>query len=168
MTETRTLQVTTPSDLEVTLTRDFHAPRQLVFDALTQPELLRQWLGIHGTWKWVVCEVDLRIGGKYRYVWRNAKGREMAMGGTFLEIVAPERIVNTELFDDPWYQGEGHATAVLTERNGWTTLSSTIRAVSREARDTILRSGMDTGVAAAYDTLERVLAARAAASGDRH
>ena len=92
---------------------------------------------------------------------------EMAMGGTFLEIVAPERIVNTELFDDPWYQGEGHATAVLTERNGWTTLSTTVRAVSREARDTILRSGMDTGVAAAYDTLERVLAAQIAASGDR-
>ena len=165
MSETRTLQVTTPSDLEVTLTREFRAPRTLVFDALTQPELLRQWLGIHGTWAWVVCEVDLRVGGKYRYVWRNAKGREMAMGGTFLEIVAPERLVNTEVFDDPWYQGEGHATAVLTERDGCTTLSTTVRAASREARDTILRSGMDTGVAAAYDTLERVLASREVSSG---
>ena len=167
MTDTRTLQVTTPSDLEVTITRDFHAPRQLVFDALTQPELIRQWLGIHGTWRWVVCDVDLRVGGGYRYVWRNAKGREMAMGGTFLEIKAPERLVNTELFDDPWYPGEGHATAVLTERDGWTTLSSTVRAESREARDTILRSDMDSGVSAAYDTLDRLLAARMVGSGNR-
>jgi uncharacterized protein YndB with AHSA1/START domain len=167
MSDKRTLQVTTPSDLEVTLTREFHAPRQLVFDALTQPDLIRQWLGIHGTWQWVVCDVDLRVGGSYRYVWRNAKGREMAMGGTFLAIAPPERLVSTERFDDPWYVGEGHSTAVLTERDGWTTLSSTVRAESREARDTILRSGMDTGVAAAYDTLDRVLASRAVGSGDR-
>jgi uncharacterized protein YndB with AHSA1/START domain len=167
MSDRRTLQVTTPSDLEVTLTRDFHAPRQLVFDALTQPELLRQWLGIHGTWQWVVCDVDLRVGGSYRYVWRNAKGREMAMGGTYLEIDAPERLVNTEKFDDPWYTGEGHSTATLTERDGWTTLSTTTRAESREARDTILRSGMDTGVASAYDTLDRVLASRVVGSADR-
>jgi uncharacterized protein YndB with AHSA1/START domain len=167
MSDRRTLQVTTPSDLEVTLTREFHAPRQLVFDALTQPELLRQWLGIHGTWQWVVCDVDLRVGGSYRYVWRNARGREMAMSGTYLEIDAPERLVNTEKFDDPWYAGEGHSTAILKERDGWTTLITTNRAESREARDTILRSGMDTGVAAAYDTLDRVLASRVVGSADR-
>jgi uncharacterized protein YndB with AHSA1/START domain len=167
MSDRQTLQVTTPSDLEVTLTREFRAPRQLVFDALTQPELIRQWLGIHGTWQWVLCDVDLRVGGSYHYVWRNAKGREMAMGGTFLEIDAPARLVNTERFDDPWYEGEGHSTAILTERDGWTNLSTTVRAESREARDTILRSGMDTGVAAAYDTLDGVLAARVVGSADR-
>jgi uncharacterized protein YndB with AHSA1/START domain len=165
MSERQTLRVTTPSDLEVALTRDFQAPRPLVFDALTRPELIRQWLGIHGTWQWVACEVDLRVGGAYRYAWRNAKGRELGMGGTFLEIVRPERLVNTERFDDPWYEGEALVTAVLTERDGWTTLTSTVRAQTREARDAILRSGMDTGVAAAYDTLERVLAAGAAVPG---
>jgi uncharacterized protein YndB with AHSA1/START domain len=167
MSDRQTLQVTTPSDLEVTMTRDFHAPRQLVFDALTQPALIRQWLGVHGSWQWVVCDVDLRVGGDYRYVWRNAKGREMGMGGRFLDITPPERLVNTERFDDPWYPGEGHATAVLTERDGWTTLSTTVRAESREARDTILRSGMETGVIAAYNSLDQVLAARTVGSGDR-
>ena len=127
MSDRRTLKVTPLNDLEVALTRDFHAPRQLVFDALTKPELIRQWLGIHGSWQWVVCDVDLRVGGTYRYLWRNAKGKEMGMGGRFVEIVAPERLVNTELFDDPWYEGEGLATAVLTERDGWTTLTTRTR-----------------------------------------
>jgi uncharacterized protein YndB with AHSA1/START domain len=152
------LKVTPLNDLEVALTRDFHAPRQLVFDALTKPELIRQWLGIHGSWQWVVCDVDLRVGGTYRYLWRNAKGKEMGMGGRFVEIVAPERLVNTELFDDPWYEGEGLATAVLTERDGWTTLTTTMRAQSKQAMETVLRSGMTTGVTAAYDKMDDLLA----------
>jgi uncharacterized protein YndB with AHSA1/START domain len=157
MTDRRTLQVTTPSDLEVTLTRAFHAPRALVFDALTRPEMIRQWLGIHGTWQWMVCEVDLRVGGAYRYQWRNATGRALGMRGTYLEVAAPGRLVHTEHFDEPWYPGEGHVTTVLTEEEGWTTLRATVRAESREARDAILRSGMESGVAAAYDTLEGLL-----------
>jgi uncharacterized protein YndB with AHSA1/START domain len=80
------------------------------------------------------------------------------MGGRFVEIVAPERLVNTELFDDPWYEGEGLATAVLTERDGWTTLTTTMRAQSKQAMETVLRSGMTTGVTAAYDKMDDLLA----------
>src|ERR1700716_4401588 len=90
------LQVTTPSDREIAMTRVFDAPRSLVFDAFTKPELLKRWLGVLGGWTFAVCEVDLKVGGKYRYVWRGKDGREMGMGGVYREIVRPERIVSTE------------------------------------------------------------------------
>src|ERR1700738_5300868 len=97
------LQVSTPSDREIAMTRVFDAPRRLVFDAYTKPELLKRWLGVVGGWALDVCEVDLRVGGKYRWVWRGANGQEMGMGGVYREIVPGERIVSTELFDDAWY-----------------------------------------------------------------
>ena len=99
--DTRTLQVTTPSEREIAMTRVFDAPRRLVFDAWTRPELLKRWLGVRGGWSFAVCEVDLRVGGAYRFVWRGPNGKEMGMGGVYREIVPPERLVATELFDDP-------------------------------------------------------------------
>src|SRR5688500_11319441 len=89
------LKVTTPSDREIALIRTFDAPRQMVFDAYTKPELVRRWLGVFGDWKMTVCEIDLRVGGKYRYVWEG-DGSRMGMGGVYREVTAPERLVNTE------------------------------------------------------------------------
>src|SRR5262249_30210269 len=138
------------------------APRELVFEALTKPELVQRWLLGPDGWSMPVCEIDLRVGGRYRYVWRNdAKDKEMASGGVFREIVPPERIVNTEAFEDPWYQGEAVCTAQLTEKSGKTLLTQTMMFASRDARDAVLKSGMEKGVARSYDRLEEVLGATA-------
>lgn len=158
----RSLTVTTPSDREIAMTRVFDAPRRLVFDAHTKPELIKQWLGAFGGWSLAVCEVDLRVGGGFRYVWRNADGREMGMRGEYREIVAPERIVSTESFDDPWYEGEAVGTLLLVEEGGRTTLTNTVRYASTEVRDAVLRSPMESGVEASYDALAEVLRSQAA------
>src|SRR6266436_3804077 len=101
MMNTGTLEVTTPSDREIAMTRVFNAPRRLVFDAWTKPELLKRWLGVRGGWTFAVCEVDLKVGGTYRFVWRGPDGTEMGMGGGYREIAKPERVGSTEKFDDP-------------------------------------------------------------------
>jgi uncharacterized protein YndB with AHSA1/START domain len=156
--KTGKLQVTTPSDREIAMTRAFDAPRNLVFDAWTKPALLKRWLGVFGGWKFAVCEVDLKVGGKYRYVWRGADGKEMGMGGVFREIVRPERIVCTEKFDESWYPGEAVDTTVFVEKGGKTTVTTTVRYESKEARDGVLKSPMEGGVAKSYDKLAEVLA----------
>jgi len=153
------LKVTTPSDREIAMTRVFDAPRTLVFDAHTKPDLVRQWLLGPPGWSMPVCEMDVRVGGTYRWVWRHDRnGTEMGMGGVYREIVQPERLVTTERFDEAWYPGEGLNTLVLVERGGRTTLTQTMRYESREARDAVLRSGMEKGVAASYDRLADLLA----------
>jgi len=160
MANTATLTITTPTDHDIVMTRAFHAPRALVFEALTTPALLRQWLLGPPGWDMVTCEVDLRVGGAYRYVWRReSTGKTMAMGGIFQTVVPPERLVATERFDDPWYPGLGLSTTVLEERDGTTTLINTVRYESRATRDTVLQSGMESGVSASYDRLERLLPA---------
>ena len=152
------LKVTTRGDREIVMTRDFDAPRRLVFDALTKPELVKQWLLGPPGWSMPVCEIDLRVGGAYRYVWRNTNGKEKGMGGVFREIVVPERIVNTEKFDEAWYPGESLITTTLTEEHGKTMLTTTMLYVSQEARDGVLKSGMERGVAVSYDRLAELLA----------
>jgi uncharacterized protein YndB with AHSA1/START domain len=159
MKNAATLQVTTPTDREIVITRAFDAPRRLVFDALTRPELVRRWLLGPEGWTMPVCEIDLRVGGKYRYVWRHERnGNEMGMGGVYREIVVPDRIVATERFDQAWYPGEAVGTFVLAEKGGKTTLTQTVAYESREARDTALKSDMEKGVRASYDRLETVVA----------
>src|SRR5260370_21651445 len=106
MKNTGSLQMTTPTDREIAMTRVFDASRGLVFDAWTKPELVKRWLGVFGGWSLVVCEIDLRVNGTSRFVWRNSDGREMGMRGVYREVAPPERIVGTESFDDPWYEGE--------------------------------------------------------------
>jgi uncharacterized protein YndB with AHSA1/START domain len=107
-----------------------------------------------------VCDIDLRVGGKYRYVWRNdSDGTEMGMGGVYREIRAPERLVTTERFDQAWYQGDGVGTLVLLEQGGRTTLTLTMLYESREAREAVLKTGMEQGVAASYDRLAELVAA---------
>jgi uncharacterized protein YndB with AHSA1/START domain len=155
------LQVTTPSEREIAMTRVFDAPRALVWDALTKPELLKRWL-VRGGWTFPVCEVDLKVGGAYRYVWRGPTGTEMGMGGVFREIVKPERLVATEKFDDPWYEGEALDTTVLVEKDGKTTVTTTVRYASRDVRDAVLKTPMERGMAENYDNLEELLASTVA------
>jgi uncharacterized protein YndB with AHSA1/START domain len=158
-----TLTMTTPSDREIAMTRAFDAPRELVFEALTKPELIKRWLLGPDGWSMPVCEVDLRVGGKYRYVWRRDKdGTEMGMGGVFSEIVPPERIVHTERFDQAWYPGEAVVTSTLVEQGGRTTLTTTMLMESKDARDEVLRSGMESGVKRSYDRLAELLATKTA------
>src|SRR5207247_4681652 len=141
-----TLKLTTPSDREIAMTRVFDAPRQLVFDAHTKPDLVRQWLLGPPGWSMPVCEIDLRVGGKYRYVWRHDRdGTEMGMGGVYREIVPPERIVNTEKFDEAWYPGAAVDTLVLAERGGRTTLTLTVPSDLRDERAAVLQSGTGRG-----------------------
>jgi len=151
------LQLTTPSDREISMVREFDAPRELVFQAYTTPELLKRWLGVHNNWVLAVCDIDLRPGGKYRYVWEGPNRMAMGMGGTFKEVKAPERIVATEKFDDSWYPGEAESTVTLVEKNGKTTLTLTVRYESMAARDAVLRSPMEQGVAIGFDTLAVIL-----------
>jgi uncharacterized protein YndB with AHSA1/START domain len=154
-----TLKLTTPSDRELAMTRVFDAPRQLVFDAHTKPDLVRQWLLGPPGWSMPVCEMDVRVGGTYRWVWRHdTNGTEMGMGGVYREIVAPERLVTTERFDEAWYPGEALNTLVLIEQGGRTTLTQTMRYESRDARDAVIKSNMEQGVAASYDRLADLLA----------
>ncbi len=153
-----TFQVTTPSDREIRMSRVFDAPRAMVFDALTQPALVRRWLAGPPGWTMEVCEIDLRVGGAYRYVWSGPDGVRMGMSGVCRELVRPERIVNTEKFDEAWYPGEAVGTVVFVEQGGRTTLTTTILYDSRATRDGVLKSPMEKGVAAGYDKLEVLLA----------
>jgi uncharacterized protein YndB with AHSA1/START domain len=150
--------VATPSDREIRVTRTFDAPRKLVFDAFTRPSLIRRWLLGPPGWTMPHCEVDLRVGGAYRYVWRSeADKSEMAVGGTFREIHPLEKLVATERFDDAWYPGEAINTTVFVDVRSLTTVTITILYESKEARDTARRSGMEQGMAAGYERLEKLL-----------
>jgi uncharacterized protein YndB with AHSA1/START domain len=156
------LKLTTRGDREIVMTRDFAAPRRLVFDAFTKPELVKQWLLGPPGWSMPVCEIDLKAGGRYRYVWRqDSDGSEMGMGGVYREIVPQERVVCTEVFDEAWYPGEAVGTVVFSELGGKTTITQTILYQSREARDAVLKSGMEKGVVASYDRLAELLASGA-------
>jgi uncharacterized protein YndB with AHSA1/START domain len=168
MKDIGTLKLTTPTDREIAMTRVFDAPRRLVFDAHTKPELVKRWLLGPPGWSMPVCEIDLRVGGKYRYVWRrDTDGSEMGMGGVFREIVSPERLVVNEKFDQAWYPGECLVTTVLIEQGGKTTLTSTLLYESREIRDGVLKSPMESGVAASYDRLAELLSAMEKAETQR-
>jgi len=155
MKNTGTLQVTTPTERGIVLTRVFDAPRRLVFDALTKPELFKRWFGPRG-WSLAVYEADLKVGGAWRSVLRGPDGRDMGMRGVYQEIVPPERFVSTESFDD--YPGESLNKLTLVEHGGKTTLTVTILYQSQEIRDAVLKSGMEHGAAECYDKLAELLA----------
>ena len=158
MKNTGNLKLTTQGDREIVMTRALDAPRRLVFDAFTKPELVKQWLLGPPGWSMPICEIDLRVGGVYRYVWqRDSDGSKMGMGGVYREIVSPERLVATEKFDQAWYPGEAVISTVFVEQGGKTTITQTVLYQSREARDAVLKSGMEKGVAASYDRLAELL-----------
>lgn len=155
MKNTGTLQVATPTDREIVMTRVFDAPRRLVFDAFTKPELLKRWFGPRG-WSLVVCEIDFKVGGAFRFVLRGPNGTDMGMRGVYREIAPPERSVHVESFDD--YPGESLVTTVLVEQDGKTTLTATVLYPSQEIRDAVIQSGMEHGAAESYDKLAELLA----------
>ena len=157
MKNTGSLKVVTQGDREVLMTRVFDAPRKLVFDALTKPELLKRWFGPHG-WTLTECEVDLRVGGAWRFFSHGPDGRSMGMRGVYREIVPSERLQYTEAFDDFAQHGEAIVTTTLEERDGKTTLTNLILSPSRDVRDAVIRSGMEHGAAETYDRLARLLA----------
>jgi uncharacterized protein YndB with AHSA1/START domain len=156
-------RVTTPSDREIRLTRLFDAPRNLVFEAMSKSEHIRQWWGRLGDGYSVpVCEVDLRPGGAWRFVSRHPKG-EAVFYGVYREITPPERMVFTEIFE-PFPDTESVVTAILTEEDGKTRLTVTAAYPSLQVRDMVLKTGMEKGAAESYDRLEEVAAALAAHS----
>jgi len=150
------LTITTPTDREVVLTRVFDATAELVFKALTEPELLKRWYGPRG-WEMVVCDIDLRVGGKWRIVSRKPGGKEIGQFGVYNEIVRPTRIVNSEAWED-WDAGETLVTTTLNEKDGKTIFKSTILFPSKETRDTVVKSGLEHGAAETYDRLAQLLA----------
>ncbi len=153
----RGLTITLPSETEICMERSFKAPAARVFDAWTTPEILKKWMGVVDRWYLDVCEIDLRVGGRYRYVWRSKDGGEMGMGGTFITIEPPHRLVTTDLFDEDWTDGETTSTLELRERDGITHLTNTVKYPSRKGRDMALSSPMDEGMAISFDLLYEIL-----------
>jgi uncharacterized protein YndB with AHSA1/START domain len=148
-----TFTVSTPSDREIRLTRLFDAPRQLVFEAMSKPEHVRRWWGCLGQGYSVpVCEIDLRPGGRWRFVNRHPKG-EAAFHGEYREITPPSRIVFTEIFED-FPDTVSVVTAELADEGGKTRLTATVQYPSKEVRDIVIASGMSTGAGVSYDRLE--------------
>ncbi len=155
-TATESLQVTTPTDCEIVMTRVFSAPRTLVFDAFTKPELLKRWQEAPGRLM-EVCEIDLKVGGAYRFVWRGPGKKDVGMRGVYREVAPPERYVRTESWED-WDAGETLVTAILTEQRGQTTFTTTVLFPSQEVRDEVLKSGLKQGAGASFDKLANLLA----------
>jgi uncharacterized protein YndB with AHSA1/START domain len=147
--------ITTPSDREVVMARTFEAPRTLVWDAYTKPEHLRQWLLGPEGWTMPVCEIDLRPGGEWHFLWRRPEGDELEMRGVYREIVPPERLVNTESWGGEWPETEN--TVQLFEENGATTVTTTILYPSKEARDAAIATGMADGADRSYGLLDEYL-----------
>jgi uncharacterized protein YndB with AHSA1/START domain len=152
------LDLSTPSEREITLTRIFDAPRSLVFETMTRPKMLKRWLYGPDGWSLDVCEIDRQVGGSFRFVWqRHADGTEVGMRGVIRELVPAERIVQTERFEEGCTGPETVGTLVLSEQDGKTTLTNTLRYASREARDAMLQADMPCGLAEGYDRLEILL-----------
>jgi uncharacterized protein YndB with AHSA1/START domain len=152
-----TFHVTTPSDHEIRLTRLFDAPPRLVFEAMTKPEHVTQWWGRLGEGYSVpVCEIDLRVGGRWRFVNRHPHG-EAAFHGEYREIASPNRLVFTEIFEE-FPDSVSVVTSELTEENGKTRFTATVRYPSLEVRDAVIKSGMARGAGISYDRLEDLVA----------
>lgn len=161
------LKVTTPTDLEIVMTRSFAAPRQLVWDAMTRPELVQRWMFAPPGWTWAKCEMDVHVGGKFHWAWNGPDGQlGLTITGEHRVVDAPNKIVHTELMQmgsgpdgdpmgPPW---ELLATLELSESAGKTYLKMSLLFPTKEGRDGALASGMEHGVAAGYDALERMLA----------
>jgi uncharacterized protein YndB with AHSA1/START domain/effector-binding domain-containing protein len=166
----QTLKVSTPTDREIVMTRVFDAPRHLVWNAMTQPELLRRWMFMPQGWAWAECEMDVCVGGKFRWAWKGPDGqRALTIWGEHREVNPPVRIVHTECMQmgpaeggprsnlANTEHGAAVATLELTEHGEQTHLCMTLLFPSKEARDAALASGMEHGVSAGYEQLEELL-----------
>jgi uncharacterized protein YndB with AHSA1/START domain len=146
-----------PSEREIVITRQFNAPAALLFRAVTTPELVKRWWGFE-TSEWLVCEIDLQVGGQWRYLTREAKGFEVGFHGEYLELNAPHRLVSTEVFEG--FPGAGSVnTVTFVEQNGVTTMTTTVLHESQEHRNMHIESGMEGGMQVSYNRLEDVAAA---------
>ena len=159
-TSSGTATVTLPTDEQILITREFDAPRHLVFEAWTTPELVKRWWNAKRG-EMTVAEIDLRVGGKWRYAMVTEDGLEVAFHGEYREIVPNERIVSTETYEGvPEGVSEEDATTVntatFTEADGRTTVTILVQASSKESRDAIVESGMEAGLQDALDLLEEV------------
>jgi uncharacterized protein YndB with AHSA1/START domain len=157
MKQTGALTVTTPTDCEVVITRAFAAPRRLVFEAWTDPAYLPRWMLGPPGWTMPVCEIDLRPGGAWHFVWRGADGAEMEMRGVYKEVTPPERLVSTESWGGDW--PETLNTLTFAEEGGQTMVTMTALYPSKEARDAALQTGMKEGMALSFGRLDDLLAA---------
>src|SRR5687767_4759517 len=146
---------TTPSDRELVITRTFDAPRSLVFDAWTNPVHVPRWMLGPDGWTMPVCEIDLRPGGAWHFVWRGADGKDMAMRGVYQEIKRPERLVTTESWGGEW--PETLNTLTLAEQDGKTTITEAVRYESKAIRDKALQTGMKEGIEQSFDRLAGLL-----------
>jgi uncharacterized protein YndB with AHSA1/START domain len=161
-----TAQVTLPGDREVKVTRSFRAPRALVYKAYTDPELVRRWLLGPPGWSMPVCEMDVRVGGRYRWRWRNDQdGSEFGFTGTFRELQPSAKIVHTEAFEpgtagEQYPEKEALVTITFTEDAGMTTMTTLIDFGSKEARDAAVATGMTDGMEQSYQLLDRLLGER--------
>ena len=157
MTSSGTATVTLPSDEQILIRREFNAPRHLVYKAYTTPELVRRWWTADRG-EVTVCEIDLRVGGSWRYVMVTPDGHEVGFHGEYREIVPNERIVSTEVYEGiPDAEAHGSLnTLILTETDGRTTLEILVEHASREDRDAQINSGMEAGLQDALDLLEQV------------
>jgi uncharacterized protein YndB with AHSA1/START domain len=141
----------------IVITRRFSAPRELVFDAMTKPALMKKWLNGPPGWTMTLCNVDLRPGGTYRYMWRNQNGEDLGISGVFKEVDRPKRMVQTVLFDKPWYNGGSVETMVLAEKAGGTVMTLIMEFASRKVRDEVIGSPMGEGLGYGYERLEELL-----------
>jgi uncharacterized protein YndB with AHSA1/START domain len=160
VTSSGTAKVTLPTAEQILITRDFDAPRHLVYRAFTTPELVKRWWNAKRG-EVTVCEIDLRVGGKWRYVMVADDGFEVGFHGEYREIVPNERIVSTEIFEglpEGVSEEDGGTvnTATFTENDGRTTLTILVQATNRVSRDAIIESGMEAGLQDAMDLLEEV------------
>ncbi|MCO6509714.1 MAG: SRPBCC family protein [Aridibacter famidurans] len=161
-----TFEVTLPGDREIRMTRVFDATPEMVFDAFTNPEIVKRWLLGPDGWSMPVCEIDLREGGAFHYVWRSDEdGTEFGIRGNYTEIDAPGHMVHTETMEGiPGAEGESIVTNEIAEEDGKTRMTMTVLYPSKEARDGAKASGMETGVAISYDRLESIFEDKARAA----
>ena len=151
------MDVTTPNARDIVVTRFFAAPPALLFDAHTKPELVRRWQSGPDGWDWMICDIDLKVGGAYHYRWRNAAGREIGFRGVYLEISRPDFYVHTERFEGG--DDEIVGTVRFAAEGAGTRMTYTMRASSRAARDAMLKTGMTGGMEIGYARLDAWLAA---------
>jgi uncharacterized protein YndB with AHSA1/START domain len=152
-TRTGITTYTTPTDNQIAATRVVDAPRRTVFEAWTNPKHVSQWLLGPDGWTMPVCEIDLRPGGAWRWVWRKADGREMAMSGFYKEVIRPERLVWTERWGPEW--PETTNTLELRESGGQTTMVMTMTYPSKDIRDKARATGMTGGMDVSFDRLDK-------------
>lgn len=150
------LKVEARGDKEIVMTRVFDAPRHLVYETMTKAEYVRQWWGCVDGHTMTVCDMDVRVGGKWRYVLRNdADKSEHGFSGTYLELDAPKKIVNTEIFD-PFPDETATCTLTLEEKDGKTYYQNVIVHTTKEGRDGHLGSGMEYGAGLGLDRIEEL------------